>query len=116
MLVQLQAGCAGSLMRTTMRFTDNQFRLKNRRGAAAMLAMLFLILFATLAVGFYASTDTAVQVSANDLRISRSLLAADSGMDLVRYQLERVTIPPGTPSANVVDELYEDLVTSLEGT
>lgn len=81
-----------------------------------MLAMLFLVLFATLAIGFYASTDTAAQVSSNDTKVNRSLMAADSGMELLRYKMERVSIPPNTPSNDVLAELYEDLLDSLEGT
>jgi hypothetical protein len=34
-----------------------------RRGVAAILAMMFLVIFGTLAVGFYASTTISVQVA-----------------------------------------------------
>src|SRR3954467_3970736 len=58
-----------------------------RRGLTSMLAMLYLTLFATLAVGFYVSTNTSAQVSSNEQRRYKSLGAAESGMDFMRYQL-----------------------------
>lgn len=79
------------------------------RGISSILAMIFLTLFAALAIGFYASTSTAVQVAYNDQHGTVALTAADSGMDFMRYQLAHVHIPPGTAPSQVVDELYNDL-------
>ena len=45
-----------------------------------MLAMMYLVLFAVLAVGFYASTGTNAQVSHNEKRRYLALGAAESGM------------------------------------
>jgi hypothetical protein len=42
-----------------------------------MLAMLYLTLFAALAVGFYASTNTGAQVSMNEQRRCRAQGAAE---------------------------------------
>jgi type II secretory pathway component PulK len=71
-------------------------RARRHRGITSLLAMLFVTLFAALAVGFYASVTTAVQVSYNDQRGTLALTAADSGMDFMRYQLANVWIPPNT--------------------
>lgn len=85
-------------------------------GSASLLAMLFLVLFSTLALGFYALTNTAIQASAADAKINRALLAADSGMDFMRYQLDNVSIPPSTASANIINELFNDLQYQMEAT
>jgi len=58
-----------------------------RRGVTALLAMIFLVLFATLAVGFYASTNQTAVISTNEKNGTISLTAAESGMDFIRYQL-----------------------------
>lgn len=83
---------------------------------ASLLAMLFLILFTTLSVGFYSSTTTAVQVSSNDQRCVDALTAAESGMNFMRYQLANVSIPPGTPEDELATELYDDLDASMDET
>jgi type II secretory pathway component PulK len=46
----------------------------HRKGMTAVLAMLYMALFSTLALGFYASVTTAVQVARNEQRNTRTLL------------------------------------------
>ena len=77
--------------------------------------MLYLVLFATLALGFYASTTTQTQVVANDSNGSRATLAAETGIDFVRYNLMQVSIPAMTSEANLMQEVYNDLVPLLNG-
>src|SRR5881394_4480677 len=99
-----------------MRQTTTSARFRQRRALTSMLAMLYLVLFATLAVGFYASTGTSAQVSTNEQRRYRALGAAESGMDFARYQLFQVAIPPLTTNDQVLNEIYKDLCTQLNGT
>jgi hypothetical protein len=81
-----------------------------------MLAMLFLMIFSTLAVGFYASTNTSVQTSENDRRIALAQLASEGGMEYMRYQLAQVLIPPGTTSSQVITALAQQLSNNMTGT
>jgi hypothetical protein len=90
--------------------------LHRRRGLSSLLAMLYLILFATLALGFYASTTTQTQVVANDSNGSRASLAAETGIDFVRFHLAQVSIPALTTEANLMQEVYNDLAPMLDGT
>src|SRR5215218_10206960 len=92
-----------------MRRKTFQPRLPRRRGATAVLAMLYLVLFSTMAVGFYAATTMSAQVSANDERITRSFAATESGMDFIRFHLARVNLPsdPNTPDPTY--ELWHDI-------
>lgn len=87
-----------------------------RRGVSSVLAMLYLVLFATLAIGFYAATTTAVQVSGNEQRTLRAQLAAESGMEFMRYHLGTLRMPPGTKPEESFDALYNCLVASLQDT
>lgn len=77
--------------------------------------MLYLILFATLALGFYAATTTQTQVVANDTNTVRASLAAETGIDFARYHLAHVSIPAATSEADLMQEVYNDLVASLNG-
>lgn len=93
--------------------------MKNRKrqaGMTSVLAMLFLVLFTTMAVGFYAATTTAMHVTANDERVSRAFVSSESGLDYMRYQLANVSVPPTTPPDQVIDFLYADLQAQLDGT
>jgi hypothetical protein len=85
-----------------------------RRGVTSVMAMMFLVLFAALATGFYVATTTANEVSQVESRIHKSLFAAESGMDMIRYHLANVSIPAGTPNDDVLFELYADLKAALE--
>ena len=82
-----------------------------RRGVSALVAMMYLVLFSTLAVGFYATSTTSSQVSSNDQKIARALLAAESGMDFMRFQMAQVVVPPMTTE----DQLFPNLITALRG-
>ena len=82
----------------------------------AVLAMLYLVLFSSLAIGFYTATVTSAQMSSTDQQIGKAYVAAESGMDFMRYQLSRVTIPPNTPTTQVINALYTNLQSQLVGT
>jgi hypothetical protein len=99
-----------------MRNVKTSARFRQRRALTSMLAMLYLVLFATLAVGFYASTGTSAQVSTNEQRRYRALGAAESGMDFMRYQLYQTSVLPATPNDQVLNEIYKDLAVQLNGT
>src|SRR5258705_3036905 len=99
-----------------MRHTTTSARFRQRRAIASMLAMLYLVLFAMLAIGFYATTNTAGQVSVNEQRRYRALGSAESGMDFMRYQLFQIAIPPSTTPDQVLVEINKDLSAQLNGT
>lgn len=87
-----------------------------RRGLASVLAMLFLVLFSTLAVGFYAATTLSAQVAKNERRLTTAQSAAESGMEFMRYQLGVITVPPGTPSTQLLTTVWGLLGANLNGT
>jgi hypothetical protein len=87
-----------------------------RRGATAVLAMLYLVLFSTMAVGFYAATTTSMQVSNNDERITRSFTATESGMDFMRFHLARVNLPSNPATPDPTGELWQDVNARLNNT
>lgn len=85
---------------------------RKRRGITSMMAMLFMVLIGTLALGFYATVTTSTALASNDQRTAKALMAAESGLQFMRYQLAHVDIPPNTLPANLLAQLYQDLSTS----
>ncbi len=80
-----------------------------RHGIASVLAMLYLVLFSTLAIGFYAATTTIAETSNNYRKIAEAQNAADTGMQFIRYQLAMMSIPATTPQ----DQLFPAVVAQL---
>jgi hypothetical protein len=91
-------------------------RRLRRRGVASLLAMLYLVVFAALALGFYATTNVASQLSANERRGLEAQYAVDSGIQFLRYHLNAVNIPGGLTSDQAFEELYMQLQGRLEPT
>jgi hypothetical protein len=78
--------------------------------------MAFLIVFVVMAIGFYGAVNTAVQIADNEQHGAKALLAAESGLQFIRYHLCNVRIPAGTKPADVMAELHKDLRAQLENT
>jgi len=89
---------------------------RRRRGMSSIMAMMFLVLFGTLAVGFYGATTMSVQVAKNDRDAAVAQITAESGMKFVRRPLAQISVPPTTASNNVAAEVYADLTSSAATT
>lgn len=96
-----------------MRFIKGQ--APPRRGVTSILAMMFLLLLAVLALGFYAATTVNVQVAHSDTQAGEAIVAADSGMAFLRYQLSKMQIPPGTAPDQLIQAVYDDLSARMNG-
>ena len=77
--------------------------------------MLFLVLFASLAVGLYTEVNTNAIVSTNEKNGAISLTAAESGMDFIRYQLSLIKVPPAIPVDQTFSYVADHLQDALEG-
>jgi hypothetical protein len=93
-----------------------QIRHRRHRGIAAVLAMLYLVLFSVLSLGFYASVTTATQIAGNEQRIDRARLAAESGMNFIRYHLWALNIDHNIPAEALFSTVYDQLAASLNPT
>ncbi len=81
-----------------------------------MLAMLYLVLFSALALGFYATTTTSVQISRNERSAARALAAAESGLYFMRYQMGELAIPSSTTDANLLSTVAQKLSDRMAAT
>ena len=91
---------------------------KARRGVTSVLAMMYLVLFSSLAIGFYAATTTSVQIVGNEERNVQALLAAESGFDFFRHHLASLDIQPPDVAPPLVrwNEVVDQLAQRLENT
>ena len=71
-------------------------RSKNRRGmrkgAALLIAMIFMVVFATIAVGMMTMSTANAQVAFNQHEGNGALICAESGADVLRHWMGEVTI------------------------
>ncbi|HWE92868.1 MAG TPA: pilus assembly PilX N-terminal domain-containing protein [Tepidisphaeraceae bacterium] len=88
----------------------------HRHGVASLLAMLYLMLFTALAVGFYSATTMSVQISKNERSIEQAQLAAESGLQFVRYQLGCIDVPVGTQDSALLTTVAGLLDSQIGGT
>ena len=81
-----------------------------------VLALLYLMLLAMLAVGFAAATTISVQIARNERNLHLARSAGDSGMRFIRYQLGSIILPAGTNSSNLLANVASKLGQNLNGT
>ena len=87
----------------------------NRRGVASLMAMLFLVVFSALAIGFYAQATMSSQVSASQRRGHDAQLAAEEGLAFIKYHLSAMDVPHLQP-AQLMEEISMQLGDRLNGT
>ena len=110
-------GVAGAeLSERAPRLAPGRVGCTRRRGTTTVLALLYLVLFSAVALGFYAQTNLGAQVSYNEERVQVAQVAAESGLQYIRYQLSRVTIANTVPRDQILDEVYNQLSAALDGT
>ncbi len=85
----------------------------NRRGAALILSMIFVLIFSALAVSMATLSGTNVQLASNQHKVDCAFASTESGQEAMRYWLTRVEIPSSTPPSNyfgtIVSTLQNDL-------
>jgi Tfp pilus assembly protein PilX len=98
-----------------MRNARSRFHHPARRGAAAVLAMLFLVLMTTLCVAMFSSATLNIQSAANLTDLDRARAAAESGMRWQQYRIEqlRPRSTVGNLTASDATSLWSELRTAI---
>src|SRR5688500_12214155 len=91
-------------------------RSGRRRGIASVLAMIYMIIFSALALGFYATVSVAAQVAHNERRTASAQASAESAFLFTRYQLSRLDFPVGIIGDELSTEVYLQLSKHLDKT
>lgn len=97
-----------------MKPTNNSASQCKRRGVALILSMIFVVIFSSLAVSVAAFSGTNVQIADNQRKADRARACAESGLDIVRYWLNRIamsgTIAPYDRFNYIAEFLHDDLL------
>lgn len=95
--------------RATVRSGVTRWR-PTRRGVVGILAMMFLVMFASLAAAMATATQGNLRSAASHLRVVRSLGAVDSGMALAASRLHeavaRFVVSEGEVDADYIELLW----------
>ena len=93
-----------------MALTSNLTRSKNR-GAVLIISMIFLVIFSALAVSMAAMSGINVQIAENQRKADHARACSESGFDVIRFWLNRVSIS-GTTAPS---ERFNQIANSLQG-
>ena len=99
---------------------SNSTRPKNR-GTILIISMIFVVIISALAVSMATMSGTNVQIAENQHKADCARMCAESGFDVIRYWLNRVSISGTTAddlkfsqiAASLQDELTSENITNL---
>jgi len=87
---------------------------RERRAAALIVSMIFILVFSMLALSMASMSGTNVQISSNQHKINSALTAAQSGLEVVRYYLSDMTIPGTVQPENRLETIAAQLQTRFD--
>lgn len=89
-----------------------------QRGAAAILAMMFLVIFSALAAAMAIVSEGNLIVADSNLRVSRSLAAAETGVQYMTYRINlaanQITTKKGYIDATTAQTLWANFRDELQ--
>jgi len=84
-------------------------RYKNRKAAVLLICMIFLCVFATLALSMAAVSGINAQISSNLHKSNGARACAESGLEITRCWISEVSIPGTTSAGQKFTKLGESL-------
>ena len=95
-------------------------RTKNR-GTVLIISMIFVVIFSALAVSMAAMSGTNLQIAENHRKADHARACAESGFDVIRFWLSRVSISGTTAddlkfsqiAGSLQDELTSESITNV---
>ena len=97
----------GGRMRTQISYRQE------RRGVALIIAMIFLVVFSSLAVSIVSMSGTNIQISNNQHNANVAFTATESGLEVFRYWLSDLSVPQSLASAERLTTIASDLQSRL---
>jgi hypothetical protein len=85
-----------------------------RKGAILIVAMIFVLIFAALAVSMAAMSGTNVQIASNQHKADYALGSATSGLEVERYWLKTVMMPNTTPESKYLTTIYNIMQSNMD--
>lgn len=86
-------------------------RRKVRSGSATVVAMIFLVILVAMAAGIGATVMSSIHISRNSQAMDQAQAAAESGVQVMKNYLTDIKLASNVSDADVLDRLYDSLVT-----
>jgi len=93
---------------------DKRISHGRQKGSVLILSLIFIAMFSALAVGMATMSGTNVQVAENQMQASQAFAAAESGLEVMHYWLDRFIMPKTTPSAQYLSTIISSLQSDLQ--
>ena len=84
-----------------------------RKGAILIVAMIFVLIFAALAVSMAGMSGTNVQIASNQHKVDCALGSASSGLEVQRHWLSLVKMPSTTPESKYLSTVITTMQSEL---
>ena len=88
---------------------------RRERGAAALLAMMFLVIFGSLAAAMAVVSQGNLHTADTHIKVNRSLAAAETGMRLMIFRLADASSVVLTRSGAIHDPADPDFISIIDG-
>ncbi len=85
---------------------------KRQCGFALIISMIFVLVFSALAVSMAAISGVNGQVALNQQKADSARACAESGLEVLRYWLSRVSFSGTTPPADMFDRAKDSFITA----
>ena len=86
---------------------------RGRKGAVLIVSMIFVLVFSALAVSMAGLSGTNVQIADNQCKLDRARAAAESGFEVIRYWLSKVSISGTTSESQRLTEIANSFQNEL---
>ena len=86
---------------------------RNHSGVALVISMIFVLVFSALAVSMAAVSGASVQIAENQHNVNCARACAESGLEIIRFWLNRVSIPGTTASSQRFGQIASSLQNNL---
>jgi len=86
---------------------------QKRSAAVLIMALIFIIVFAALAVSLAAMSGVNTQIATNQHKIDNARASAESGMEIQRFWLTPVMMPSSTPPSSYFNTIIANVQNDL---
>jgi len=95
--------------------TERKIQTKDRRGMALVVALIFLAIFACLAVAIVGSADSNITIARNRIESQQASALAHAGLQLIQQNLGGISVPATHNAADVHAAIVSRLQSNFAG-
>ncbi|MBP8910963.1 MAG: pilus assembly PilX N-terminal domain-containing protein [Phycisphaerae bacterium] len=88
----------------------NRITRPQRQGSVLILSLIFIAMFSALAAAFAGMSGANIQIAENHRKVDNARACAESGLEVIRFWMDKVEISSTTPH----DQRFAQLTTDLQ--